>query len=136
MQIGHSGHTRFEEVALSAGLLVIGVRTMLPIGGLGAYGVLIAKIVFGILIVIPSVFLLLAGTLKARRRALFMACVTYTYTGALVLVVDWTRFGTAAALFVLAAVAVHLHYIAAREIKWTQTPSSSPSSPPLEGRPS
>lgn len=134
MQIGHTGRNRFEEVALAAGLLVIAIRTALPIGGsVGAYGLLALKIVFGVLIAIPSVCLLLAGTLKGQRRALFLACATYFYTGVLVLAVDWTRFGTAGALFVLAAVAIHLHYKVARVIRWMQTPSSSRSSRPSEG---
>lgn len=129
MLIGHTGRTRIEEFVLSAALLVIAARTALPLGGLGAYGHLSAKIAFAVAILVPAVWLLLARSLASRARALFWTFVTYAYVAALVLIVDWTRFGSAAAILALAAIAGYLYYVTAREIKWIQGPSPQ-SSPP------
>lgn len=132
MLIGHTGRTRVEEVILGIGLSIIAIRTMAPIGAPGVYGQLWIKLVFGVLIDTPAVLLLFARSLPARRTALFWVFVTYAYVGGLVPIVDWTRFGTAAAMLSLAGIAGYLYFVTAREIKWTQeqSPRSSPPSGP------
>lgn len=132
MQIGHTGRTRVEELVLAAVLFVIAVRTAIPIGNsAGVYGTVIAKIVVGLLIAIPAALLLVARTLKCRKRALFWAFVTFAYVGLLVPIVDWTRFGTAAAILGLALISGYLYYVTAEEIKWTPE-RSEPSRPPSD----
>lgn len=132
MQIGHTGRARVIEFIIATALLIIAVRTSLPIGNsVGVYGFTAIKVTFAFIIAAPPAWLLIARTLSARRTALLWTCVTYSYVATLVPIVDWTRFGTAAALFALAAVSGYLYYITAREIKWTKALSSR-SSPPLE----
>jgi hypothetical protein len=133
MQIGHTGRTRVEEIILACALLVIAVRTALPIGGPGAYGHLAVKFGFAVLMAVPGVWLLFSRNMVSRKRSLWWVCVTYYYVGALVPIVDWTRFGTAAALFALAAQAGYLYYITAEEIRWTQAQSSRSSPPSVQG---
>ena len=127
MQIGHHGRTRVDEIILSIGLIVVAIRTALPIGP-SVYGQHLAvKLAFAVAVAAPAVWLLLAGTLDRRRRALLFVFGTYAYVGLLVLVVDWTRFGTSGVLLTCACVAMHLYYVAAREIKWLhQTTLASP----------
>lgn len=131
MMIGHTGRTRVEELILAVGLLVIAVRTASPIGTTSVYGAVAIKVTVGLLIAVPAVFLVLCKKLPARRTSLFWVFVTYAYVGLLVPIVDWTRFGTAGAIFALAALSGYLYYVTAEEIKWTQAQSSR-SSPPSE----
>lgn len=133
MQIGHSGKTRIEEIVLAVALLVIAVRTALPIGSVGVYGVIAVKLGFGALLAAPALLLLCARSLPARRRALLWTFISYAYVGVLVPVLDWTRFGSAAAILALAAISGYLYYVTAREIRWTQEQSSRSSRPSEPG---
>jgi hypothetical protein len=137
MQIGHTGKTRVEELVLAGALLIIALRTALPIhGGSAAYGNQTVKLLFAALIAIPGMCLLLVRTLATRKRALLWVFVTYAYIGTLVPIVDWTRFGSAAALLTLAVISGHLYYVTAREIRWTQAQSSLSSPPSAPDLPS
>lgn len=131
MQIGHTGRTRIEEIVLAIALLVIAIRTALPIGGAGVYGVIAVKLTFGMAIAVPAVWLLLARTLSSRCRSLLWVFITYSYVGLLVPFVDWTRFGTAAVVLACAAIAGYLYYVTAKEIRWTKEQLSH-SSPPSD----
>ena len=132
MLIGHTGRTRVDEIFLAVALIVIAVRTAMPLGSPGAYGTMTVKLAFSAALAVPAVLLLAARSLPRRRTGLFWVFVTYSYTGFLVAIVDWTRFGSAAGLLALAGIAGHLYYVTAREIKWTQaqSPRSSPPSEP------
>jgi len=124
MQREHLGRTRIEETVLASALLVIAIRTALPIGSAGVYGVMAVKLAFGVALAAPALWLLTAHSLTGRRRALMWTFISYAYVGVLVPIVDWTRFGSAAAILALAALAVNLYYDTARKIKWTQARSS------------
>lgn len=119
MRIGHSGRTRVEEIILAVALLFVAARTALPLGAT-VYGHLALKLVFAVLIAAPALWLLRTHQLAERKRALLGVFITYVYIGLLTVVVDWTRFGSAAAILALAAESGYLYFITAQELKWEQ----------------
>lgn len=119
MKIGHWGRTRVEEIILAVVLLIIAVRTALPLGP-SAYNSLVVKMAFAFLTAAPAVWLLLARGLPQRKKALLGVVIAYTFTGLLVVYVDWTRFAVGSALLGLGALSGYLYYLTAREIKWAQ----------------
>jgi hypothetical protein len=124
MKIGHSGHTRVEELILAFVLLVVALRTALPLGS-AVYVNTALKITFAILIALPALFLLKAHTLLQRKRALLAVFITYGYITILTVVVDPARFGVAGLSLGLGAVAAYLYFVARLEIKtWGQENSS------------
>lgn len=130
MRIGYYGRSRTDEIILALGLIVIAIRTALPIStGTSVYGYAAVKLSFAAAMALPAVWLLSMRALEQRRHALLAVFGTYAYVGVLVVVVDWTRFGTASALFTCAGLTMHLYYVAAREIKWSQADSSQRPSP-------
>lgn len=120
MKIGHSGHTRVEELILALVLLVVALRTALPLGS-AVYGNTAVRITFTILIALPALFLLKAHTLLQRKRALLAVFVTYGYITILTVVVDPGRFAVAGLSLGLGAMAAYLYFVARLEIKtWGQ----------------
>lgn len=124
MQIGHSGHTRFEELILAFVLLVVAIRTALPLGST-VYSNAAVKIAFAVLVALPAFFLIKARTLVQRKRALLAVFITYAYIAILTVAVDPTKFAIAGMSVGLGSIAAYLYFVARLEIKtWDQESSS------------
>jgi hypothetical protein len=128
MRIGHSGHTRVEELVIAVVLFVVGVHSALPIGTT-VYGHYWIKACFAVLISAAAVLLFAARTLDQRKNALLYVCVTYFYSGGLTVVFQWQSFASVCMLLGFSALSGYLYYVTRGYLKWTQQQSSRSSSP-------
>jgi inner membrane protein involved in colicin E2 resistance len=128
MRIGHTGRTRVEELVIATVLLLVGVRSALPLGTT-VYGQYWIKAVFAVILTAPAVLLYLSHTLEQRKRALLFVFITFAYSGVLTVVLQWQSFASAGMLLGFSALSGYLYYLTRGEIKWTQQ-HSSPSSLP------
>lgn len=97
------------ETVMAVVLIVFSIRIALPIGTSAAYTSGLVKAISAVLVAAPGLWLLFARSAKARPQALLTVVFTYFYLTVLSVLVDWTRFGAAAASLGLATVGIILY---------------------------
>jgi hypothetical protein len=108
-----TGTYRAIETVMSVVLLIVAVRTAVPVGPSQIYLNEWLRVLSAAIIAAPAVWLLFAKSAKARPRALLFTVFTYFYLSALGLINDWTRFPSVALAVGFSAIGVIL-YVGAR----------------------